>query len=91
MLYDFELGYNVTEVMKNICVKGEGTIDHSTITRGFKKFCSACKDLKTKTKLSRPKTMFSEAFLQAVKSNPANSAHRVLSVVHDLCKKICSC
>ena len=31
---------------KNICcAKGNGTVDHNTITRWFKKFCLACKNL----------------------------------------------
>ena len=37
MLYKFELCYNTTDTTKNICVKG--TIDHSLVTRWFKKFC----------------------------------------------------
>ena len=39
MPYKFELGHNVTEETKNICcVKGVSTIDHSTVSRWFKKF-----------------------------------------------------
>ena len=37
-LYEFELGHNATEATKNICVKSEGTVDHSTVTRWIKKF-----------------------------------------------------
>ena len=38
MLYEFELGNNALEATKNICgMKGEGTIDHSTINRWLKK------------------------------------------------------
>ena len=34
LLYKFELGYHATEVTKNIyCVKGEGAVHYSTITR----------------------------------------------------------
>ena len=33
-LYKSELGYNTMEATKNICcVKGEGIIDHSTVTK----------------------------------------------------------
>ena len=37
-LYDFKLGHNIAEAIKNICAKSEGTIDLSTVTRWFKKF-----------------------------------------------------
>ena len=41
MLYKFELGHNDAEATKNICfVKGEDTVDQSTVTR-FKKFCKS--------------------------------------------------
>ena len=40
-LYKFKLGHNAAESSKNICcVKDEGTIDYSTVTRWLKKFCS---------------------------------------------------
>ena len=33
-LYEFEQDHNTIEVIKNVsCVKGEGTVDHSTVTR----------------------------------------------------------
>ena len=39
MLYKYKLGLNTTVSMKNICcVKGEGTVDDSTVTRWFKNF-----------------------------------------------------
>ena len=38
MLSEFKLGCNAVEATKNIyCVKGEGTINHSTIIKQFKK------------------------------------------------------
>ena len=37
MLYEIELGHNMTEATKNIyCMKGEGAIDHSTVIRWVK-------------------------------------------------------
>ena len=34
MLYKFELSHNTEEAIKNIrCVKGEGTVDHSTVIK----------------------------------------------------------
>ena len=46
MLYEIEMGHNDAEVTKNICcAKGEGAVDHSQVTRWFKKFCLCCKNL----------------------------------------------
>ena len=40
VLYKFELGHNAAEATKKIChVKGESTVDHSTVTRWLKKLC----------------------------------------------------
>ena len=62
MLYKSELGHNTAEVTKNIgCVKGEGTVDHSTVTRWFKKFCLDSKNLDDQSRSSRPKTVNSKA------------------------------
>ena len=34
MFYEYELGYNTTEAIKNVCcVKTEGTVDRSTVSR----------------------------------------------------------
>ena len=41
MLYKFDLDHEIVEAAQNICcVKGEGPVDHSRVTRWFKKFCS---------------------------------------------------
>ena len=45
MLYKFKLGHNAMKAAKNICAKDEGAVDHSTVTRWFKKFCLGCKNL----------------------------------------------
>ena len=64
MLYKFKLGYNAEEVSKNIyCMKGEGTLDHSTVTKWLKKFCSGWKNLNQATS-GRSKTVNSEAVVQ---------------------------
>ena len=64
MLYKFELSYNTMEATKNICyAKDEGTVDHSTVTRWFKKFCSGCNKLNDWVKSGMPKTV---AVLQAI-------------------------
>ena len=62
MLYKFEQGHNDAEAIKNICrAKGEGAVDHNTVTRWFKKFCSGCKNLDDQAKSSRAKTVDSVA------------------------------
>ena len=41
LLNKFELGHNMKEATKKIShAKGEGTVNHSTVTRWFKKFHS---------------------------------------------------
>ena len=55
------------EETKNICCeKGEGTVDHSSVTRCFKKFYSAGKKLDYQTRSGRPKIVDSKAVLQAI-------------------------
>ena len=78
MLYEFELGSNTVEASKNICcTKGKGSVDHSTVTRCFKKFQSVYKNLHNQVKSARPKTMDSEAMLLAIEANPLSSTWRV--------------
>ena len=46
MLDEFELGDKDVEVTKYICcMKGEGAVDHSKVTKWLKKFHSGCKNL----------------------------------------------
>ena len=61
MLCKFELGHNAAETTKNICcAKGEGTVDHSTVTR----FCwGFCKNLNDQLMSDRAKTINSEVVL----------------------------
>ena len=64
MFYKFKLRNKIIKISKKICfVKGEGTVDHSTVSRWFKKFCSACKTLDNQAKSDEPKSMDSEANL----------------------------
>ena len=57
--YKFEMGHNTTETTKNLCcMKDEGAVDHSTITRYFKKFYWSCKNLDDQARSDRPKTGF---------------------------------
>ena len=88
MLYKFKLVHNATEATKNICcAKGKGAVDHSSVTRGFKKFRLGCKNLDDQARLDRPK-----AVLQAIEANLVSSTWRVsgeldisqFSIVHYL-------
>ena len=77
MLYKFKLGHNSIETTKNItCVKGEGAVDHSIVTRWFKKFHLSCKNLDDQARSDRPKTQEPEAMLQALEANLMNSTQK---------------
>ena len=66
-LYMFKLDHNSTEVSKNICfAKGEGAVDHSTVTKWSKKFGLSWKNLNYQTRPGRPRTMHSKAMLQEI-------------------------
>ena len=73
MLFKFEVGPNITETTKNICVKGKGTVDYSTVTRCVKKFCSGYKNFDNMRKSDRPNSMDSEAMLQTIEANLVSS------------------
>ena len=46
ILHKFKIGHNAAEAIKNnSCVKGKRAVNHSTVTRWFKKFCSGCKKI----------------------------------------------
>ena len=70
MLYEFELGYNASEVTKNICCpKDEGLVDHSKVTRWLKKYHSSCKNLTELARLGKPKTVGFEDLLHVRESS----------------------
>ena len=55
MLCEFDQGHNAMEATKNICcTKSEGAVNHSTVSRWFKKFCKGCKNLDDKARSGRP-------------------------------------
>ena len=59
MLYKFKLGHNAMETIKNVCcAKGKGVINHSTVNRWLKKFCSGYKKFYDLARSGRPKTGF---------------------------------
>ena len=54
-----QTGHNVMEATKNVCcVKGEATVDHSTVTRLFKKLHSDCKPLDHLVRLDKLKMVY---------------------------------
>ena len=66
------------EASKNICcVKSESTVDHSTVTRWFKKFCSGWKNLTDQPRSAKPQNVDSKTILQAKEANPVNSTQGV--------------
>ena len=78
MLYKFELNYNTGESTKNICCsKGEGTVDHSRVTRWLKKFCLGYKNFGYQARSDRPKSVDSGAMLQTIEANLVCSTQRV--------------
>ena len=73
MLYESELGHNTTEATKKIsCAKGEGTVDHSSVSRWFKKFGSGSSNLDYQANLDRPKTIDFKAVTQAIEAHSEN-------------------
>ena len=77
MLYESELNYDTMEAIKNIyCAKSKGAVDHSRITKWFKKFCSHCKNLDDQVRSGRPTTVDSEVMLQVIEANPTDSTER---------------
>ena len=61
---------NTAEATKNICcAKCDGTVDHNTVTKWFKKFCSDFKNLDDQTRSGRCQNKNSKAVLQAIEEN----------------------
>ena len=94
IFYKFELGYNIMVAIKNICcVKGEVAVDHSTVTRWFKRFFSGCKNLDNQAKSGRPRTILqgietnSVSHTQRVSSKLGISQSSVVHLLHDLTKE----
>ena len=47
------------DATKNICcAEGESAVNHCTVTRGFKTFCSGCKNLEYQVRSGMSKTGF---------------------------------
>ena len=69
MLYEFKLYPNAMEGSKNICyAKGESTVNHSTVTRLFKKVLWCCKNLDNQERSGRAKSEDIEIVLLAIEA-----------------------
>ena len=78
MLYEFKVGNNTVKATKSICcVKIEGGVDGSTVTKWFKKFCLGYKNLIDHARSYSPKTMDSEVMLRARKANLESSTQKI--------------
>ena len=78
ILYKFEIGHNAVEASKDSCgAKGEGLVDHRTVSRSLNKLCSGCKKLDDQEGSSWTKTVVSKAVLLAIEPNPASTTRRV--------------
>ena len=67
VLYKFKLGYDIC------CMRGEGAVGRSTVTRWLKKFHLDCKNLGDQAKSVDTKTHI----LQTLEANLVNSTYRV--------------
>ena len=87
------------ETIENICcTKDEGTIDHSTVTKWFKEFCSVCMNLDDQARSAKPKTVDFEAIETNLESSTWRvsgdlgiSQSNVVGLLLDLNKSIQSC
>ena len=80
MLYEFKLDHNALEATRKNCVKSEDAVDHGTVTRWVKKFCSSRKNLNEQARSDRPKTIESDAVFHAIQANLVSSTRRVSGV-----------
>ena len=67
ILYEYKLNYYAIG-----CVKGEdsvGEIDHSTITKWVKKFCSVCEKNLDQARSGQPKIGFRGRVCQVIETN----------------------
>ena len=72
------MSHNIPEATKDIyCGKSEDTVEHSTVTKWFKKFCSGWKNLDNQVISDKHKTVNSEAVLQKIEANPVSSPWRI--------------
>ena len=71
LLYEFKLGHTPAEATRNICQAiGPGTINHSTVTRWWKRFSSGDESLKDEPRSGRPTTFNLADLKQAIEDDP---------------------
>ena len=71
----FKLNHNMAEKNpKIICGKIESSVFYSKVTGWFKKFHSSHKNIDDQARSDWRKSVNSEALIQAMKANPANSS-----------------
>ena len=91
-----------SEGAKRESSKSEGAVDHSTVTKQFKKFWLGCHKLDNYTRSDRSKIMDSDSILHEVEANPVNSTwiisgelvifqSSLVQHLHNLSKSIWSC
>ena len=71
------MGHNIMETTKNICAKDEGTVDHSPVTKWFKKFHLWYKNLDNQVKSGGPKRVDCKTVLQTIEANQLSSTWKV--------------
>ena len=78
MLDGSKLSHNITEATENIYgAKGEGAVDHCTVTGGLTKFRSGCKNCDDQIRSGTPKIVDSEAVHEVMEANLACCARKV--------------
>ena len=78
LLYEFELGHNAAEAIKNICTaKGENAVKKRTAFNWFKKFKNGNKDLEEKARSGRPLSINPDVLREAFEVEPATSTRRL--------------
>ena len=78
MFYEFGQGHKGAKATKKIsCVKGEGAVEQSTLTRCFKIYCLGYINLNDQVKPGRSKNVDSEAVLQDIKFDSSLSELRL--------------
>ena len=85
----------IAQATKNISgAIDKSTVDHSTVTRWFKKFHVGCKKLYNQARSGWPKTVDSETMFQAKEANPESSTRResgelTLGYIHPAVQDVC--
>jgi hypothetical protein len=80
LLYEFQLGHNVAEAIRNIHrAKGEPALKKSAAYEWFQRFEGGITDVKDLPRLGRPKTSNLEVLREAVEANPSKSIRSLSS------------